>query len=78
MKYSYADLAQLDIVLSMTSFELEFVREILVEKMESDPDSSKSWTMKKLVREIDEVLERFATSISYDVEHMKKQSEKQS
>jgi hypothetical protein len=76
MKYSYADLAQLDIVLSMTSFELEFVREILVEKMENDPDSSKSWAMKKLVREIDEVLERFATSISYDVEYMKKQSEK--
>ncbi len=71
MQYSYANIEELNIHVTVTQFEVEFILNELNESLEIDPDGSKSWTKKKLIREFEELLQKYARTIGYEADGLK-------
>lgn len=72
MKYSYATIEELNIHVTVTQFELEFILDELNESLEKNPDDSKSWTKVKLIRELEESLKKYAQTMDYESDNLKR------
>lgn len=71
MQYSYANIEEMGIHMTVSQFELEFILNELRESLEINPDSSKSYTLKKLIRDIEESLTKYARTIGYEYDGLK-------
>lgn len=72
MKYSYAIIEELNIHVTVNQFELEFILDELNESLEKNPDDSKSWTKVKLIRELEESLKKYAQTMDYESDNLKR------
>ena len=72
MKYSYANIEEMGIHMTVSQFELEFILTELNESLEINSEKSKSYTIKKLIREIEESLQKYARTIRCESDNLKR------
>ena len=72
MQYSYANIEEMNIHVTLSQFELEFILKELKESLEMMGESSQSYTIKKLIREIEESLQRYARTIACESDNLKR------
>tara|TARA_R110000772_G_scaffold6483_1_gene22614 strand:+ start:313 stop:555 length:243 start_codon:yes stop_codon:yes gene_type:complete len=71
MQYSYANIEEMGIHMTVSQFELEFILNELKESLEINSNSVKSYTIKKLIRDIEESLTKYARTIGYESDGLK-------
>ena len=71
MQYSYANIEEMGIHMTVSQFELEFILQEMKDSLEVNSENSKSYTIRKLIREIEESLQKYARTIGYESDNLK-------
>ena len=57
--------------MTVSQFELEFILQEMKDSLEVNSENSKSYTIRKLIREIEESLQKYARTIGYESDNLK-------
>lgn len=72
MQYSYANIEEMGIHMTVSQFELEFILQKLKESLAMMDENSQTYTIKKIIREIEESLQKYARTIACESDNLKR------